>query len=256
MITPHFKLANPATTILETGEVHLWRYRFGLDATVAVDDSKVLNKAERDRSKRVAAPSRRARFIESRVVLRYLLAGYLSLTPFAITLRKGKLGRPELGARHSKSDLSFNLSHSGDLMVLAVVRGCKVGVDVEQLESRPGLDRLARRVFSSSEQNLLAATGEAGYVAAFFQGWTRKEALLKGAGAGVFRQAKQTEVSLADVYQPQIYKFQGSRDRAKERCLLSFQPLDGAVGALALATGNWRVRYFAFEDSVFKDQVN
>ena len=256
MITPYFKLANPAATILETGEVHLWRYRFGHDTASAVDDSKVLNKTERDRSERVADPGRRSRIIESRVVLRYLLAGYLSLLPFAVKIQKGKLGRPELSLRHNKTELSFNLSHSGDLMVLAVVRGSKVGVDIEQLKSRSGLDKLARRVFSRSEQDLLAATGEAGYLAAFFQGWTRKEALLKGAGAGVFRQAKETEVSLADVYRPQIYKYQGSRERARERCLLNFQPLDGAVGAIALSAGNWRVRYFAFADSVFKDKVN
>lgn len=256
MITPYFKPANPATTILETGEVHLWRYRFGRDDVVAVDETQVLSKAERKRSAGVANPARRARISESRIILRYLLAGYLSLQPFAIRIRKGKLGRPELDGRHYQTDLGFNLSHSGDLMVLAVARGSNVGVDVERISDRVGLDKLVRRVFSSSEQGLLAATGKADYLTAFFQGWTRKEALLKGAGAGVFRKAKETEVSLADVYRPQIHMYQGSRERARECSLLSFQPLDGAVGAVALSAGNWRVRYFAFEDSVFKEQVN
>jgi 4'-phosphopantetheinyl transferase len=252
MITPLFKLANPASTILEPGEVHLWRYRFGQDDPVPDDAAHVLSKAEHKRAASVPDPDRRARIIESRVILRHLLAGYVSLQPSEVRIRKGKLGRPKLDARHLKTDLDFNLSHSGDLMVLAVAIDNRLGVDVELLRTRPGLDKLVRRVFSADEQTALSAVGEVGYLAAFFQGWTRKEALLKGAGAGVFRQASETEVSLADTYRPQIYKYQGSREQAKERCLLSFQPLGDAVGALAVSAGAWRIRYFAFESGVFQ----
>lgn len=255
MITPYFKPANPASTFLDSGEVHLWRFRFGQQDATTAENSSVLSRAERNRTARVTDPNRRARIIESRVILRYLLAGYLSLQPFAIKLRKGKAGRPVLDGRH-RTDLSFNLSHSGDLMVLAIARAGNVGVDVEYLNRRAAFDKLARRVFSRYEQAALADAGEAGYTAAFFQGWTRKEALLKGVGASIFRQAKEIEVSLADVYRPQIRKYKGSREQAKAFCLLSFQPLDGAVGAVALPAGNWRVGYFSFEDGAFKNQAD
>jgi len=255
MITPYFKPANPATTLLDTGEVHLWRYCFDPDQSLGPGHAQVLSKAERSRVERVASPARQARVMESRVILRYLLAGYLSMPPQAVKLRRGKLGRPLLDGRQNRQELSFNLSHSGDLMVLAVARGSAVGVDVEQVRPRRGLSRLAQRLFSDSEQKLLAATGEADRLTAFFQGWTRKEALLKAAGAGVFRQARDTEVSLADVYRPQIYRYQGSRELARGHCLLSFQPREAAAGAVALAAGSWRLRYFAFDDQVFEQPV-
>jgi 4'-phosphopantetheinyl transferase len=255
MITPYFRPANPAVTSLETGDVHLWRHRFGQSGPCLAEDVGVLSKAELKRADKVTNRDRQARVIESRVVLRYLLAGYLDTQPAAVKIRKGKLGRPELNGKRSDRTFSFNLSHSGDLLLLAAVRDSKIGVDVEQVRERPEIDKLVQRVFSDNEQAMLGTTAKEQRLQAFFRGWTRKEALLKSDGEGVFRKARETEVSLSDVYQPQIYQFQGSRERAKELSLLTFQPEDQAVGALAVAHGNWRIRYFSFEAGVFNSKA-
>jgi 4'-phosphopantetheinyl transferase len=75
----------------------------------------------------------------------------------------------------------FNLSHSGDLILLALHRERPVGVDVEQL--RPGLAwrPIARRVLPPEEWQALEAEGAEAFLAA----WCRLEARLKAQGLGL-----------------------------------------------------------------------
>jgi 4'-phosphopantetheinyl transferase len=84
----------------------------------------------------------------------------------------------------------FNLSHSGDLILLAVHQQRPVGVDVEQ--QRPGLAwrPIARRVLPPAEWQALeaiatAAEAERQAAEAFLAAWCRLEARLKAQGLGL-----------------------------------------------------------------------
>jgi phosphopantetheinyl transferase len=95
-----------------------------------------------------------------------VLAGYLGTDPAAVELRRGANGKPFLAglwpgeepASGSMPRLHFNLSHSGDLALIAVAER-EVGVDVERI--RP-----------------LRST-------AFYEGWARHEATVKCLGTGL-----------------------------------------------------------------------
>ena len=93
----------------------------------------------------------------------------------------GRHGKPHL----PDGDLEFNLSHSGDLALIAIARGRRVGVDVEQLRPVIGLDDVAPRVCSAAELAMLASVAEPARTHAFLGLWTRKEALAKATGEGI-----------------------------------------------------------------------
>ena len=83
----------------------------------------------------------------------------------------------------------FNLSHSGDLILLALHPSRPVGVDVEQ--ARPDLDwrPIARRVLPAAETEALERLAAGGVSSAaadgFLRAWCRLEAGLKARGLGL-----------------------------------------------------------------------
>lgn len=80
-------------------------------------------------------------------------------------------------------DFHFNLSHSGNWVVLACGASA-VGVDVECIRSGTDLKAVARRFFSEEEQRYVFAA-ENLREQRFFEIWTGKESYLKYSGVGL-----------------------------------------------------------------------
>jgi 4'-phosphopantetheinyl transferase len=93
--------------------------------------------------------------------------------------------------------VDFNLSHSGELAVIALTDGAAVGVDVEHRQRRVDHARLAARVCSPAERAHYAALPEAQRADFFLRLWTRKEAFVKATGEGIWR--RLAELDLAGV---------------------------------------------------------
>ncbi|MER6328296.1 4'-phosphopantetheinyl transferase superfamily protein [Streptomyces sp. NPDC001034] len=125
--------------------------------------------------------SARARHAVAHGALRRLLGHALGLPPAEVPVRRGLLGKPELDC--SAGSLSFSLAHAGRHALVALTTGRAVGVDLDHL--RPGfpLDAFVRRYFPAAEQDLLLTRPPAERPLPFLQLWTRKEALVKAAGA-------------------------------------------------------------------------
>lgn len=89
----------------------------------------------------------------------------------------GKLHLPD------HPELGFNLSHSGDWIVLATAPGCEVGVDIENVDPTfPALE-IADEFFLPAERKWIGAGKDP--TPRFFQLWTAKEALMKATGEGM-----------------------------------------------------------------------
>lgn len=102
-----------------------------------------------------------------------------------IELGAGENGKPRLAAGPER--LSFNLSHSGDLALIAIAPGgLEVGIDVELLRPRRNLVGLAERRLSPADAAAVAAAPEADREPPFYAAWTRHEARLKCTATGVF----------------------------------------------------------------------
>ncbi len=102
----------------------------------------------------------------------------------AVELRVDADGKPRLAVAPER--LSFNLSHSGDLALVAIAPGgVEVGVDVERLRPRRDLVRLAERWLPAAEAAAVADAGEAELEPVFYAAWTRHEARVKCTGTGI-----------------------------------------------------------------------
>src|SRR5207244_2000937 len=102
----------------------------------------------------------------------------------SLRFRAGTHGKPALEFPEEGAALHFNLSHSGDLAILAVA-AAEIGVDVERIAPRPSLERLAERFFSKREVQAFGGVPAAFRSAAFYGAWVRKEAFLKATGLGL-----------------------------------------------------------------------
>jgi 4'-phosphopantetheinyl transferase len=132
----------------------------------------MLTDAERERASRHAD---RARWIVARAALRIVLAGQLGMHPGDVEFTAGPHGKPEIPG----CPLRFNLSHSGDLALIALTREAEVGVDVERTSRR---SRAIERTLTDAER--AALDGEDRHVD-LLRVWCRKEAMAKAGGGGL-----------------------------------------------------------------------
>ncbi|MEV7561005.1 4'-phosphopantetheinyl transferase family protein [Streptomyces sp. NPDC048331] len=146
----------------------------------------VLDEAERRRADRFVRPQDRGSYLVAHVTLRLLLGALLDTAPRDLVMARdtcpecgGPDGRPVLvgGRAH------FSLSHSGDAVFVACA-STPVGVDVEAVPT-PRVVAQSVEFFHPDESAELAAFPEAERPAAFARLWARKEAHLKGTGAGL-----------------------------------------------------------------------
>ncbi len=185
----------PVPPALGAGEVHVWRVHLGIAGACGdPPDEAALAAEERERASSYPAGEPRRRFLTSRARLRSLLSGYLGAAPREVRLAYGEQGKPSL--REPAADLTFNLSHSGDLLLLAFGRGRELGIDVERTGRDVAWERVARRFFERRELEALRSLPAAERRAAFFRCWTRKEAFVKATGRGVTQGLRSFAVSL------------------------------------------------------------
>jgi 4'-phosphopantetheinyl transferase len=159
-----------------------------LPEAVRADLAASLSPQEHQRHQALRCPEDRERFLRGRGALRRLLGAWRDEAPPAVPIAGGRHGKPCcLGGPE------FNLSHSGDLILLAVHQQRPVGVDVERL--RPGLAwrPIAQRVLPPADWQALEALAAAAEeeaaeqeaAEAFLVAWCRLEARLKAEGVGL-----------------------------------------------------------------------
>jgi len=119
----------------------------------------------------------------SDLVLRRVLARYLDEAPEEIALTRGERGKPCLATEPER--LGFNLSHSGELTLVAVSHGREVGVDVERAKPGRDLVALAARALAPEDAATVRAAAAAERTRVFYELWTRHEARLKCLGVGL-----------------------------------------------------------------------
>jgi 4'-phosphopantetheinyl transferase len=185
--------------------------RLGLDPDRLGPCLTLLDGEERTRAARFLRPADRARFIASHAALRVVLATALSLAPEGLSFSRDEAGRPFLAGPEGEG-LDFNLSHSGDIALIGLARGGRIGVDVEVRRPLPDALRIARTHFAADEVAALAALPPQPAQAAFFGLWTRKEAVVKALGAGLSLPLDRFSVSVPPTPPRVVRMAEGARD--------------------------------------------
>jgi len=172
----------------------LWYVDLDVSADTFDSCSDCLSPDELARAERLHSDLQRIRYVAGRAALRHVLAERLDCSPAAVRLCYGRNGKPQLA--HGDAPLEFNLAHSGGDAVIAITgSGAVVGVDIELRRPIAGVEALARLVFSDPERRELELASDP--VAAFLNGWTRKEAYVKALGLGLSAPLEQITVSLS-----------------------------------------------------------
>lgn len=157
---------------------------------------RILSPQEQSRAERFHSSSHRSRFIVAHGALRMILADYAHTDPMRLSFVAGRHGKPALDHESNARGIRFNLSHSGDMAVIAVTLGHEVGIDIERIEPGKADLAIAERYFSSREIATLRNLPAVDQEVAFFTCWTRKEAYIKGRGDGLFIPLRDFDVSL------------------------------------------------------------
>jgi 4'-phosphopantetheinyl transferase len=169
------------TAVPDPDTVHVWLIATDLPAPRVASLRALLDAEERDRAGALRHGPDRRRFTVAHAAARLVVAGYLDTAPERIRWDRGPAGKPELAG--PGTDLHANLSHSGDLTVLAVTGSRRVGVDVQRLRPDRHAAALAVRFFPAAEAEFVrAGRVPAGPAGRFARLWTRKEACVKVAG--------------------------------------------------------------------------
>jgi len=137
----------------------------------------ILAPDEIERAGRYHQEKDQLRFIISRGMLRLLLGKYLNQKPINIHLEIGANKKPFVQNRRG-DDLHYNVSHSGDLILIAVSNS-EVGIDIEKINDSFSYKEILPHNFSDEEILFIKKPED------FYLLWTRKEALLKATAKGI-----------------------------------------------------------------------
>ncbi|MBZ5521978.1 MAG: 4'-phosphopantetheinyl transferase superfamily protein [Acidobacteriia bacterium] len=217
---------------LATGDVHIWRARLIQPEPVRQSCRDVLTEDELARAARFYFEKDRNQFIVSHGMLRRTLAPYLGIAPRDIQFRIEKNGKPELAENGRHCSLKFNLSHSGELALLAITRDQIVGVDVELHRPDFAGEAIADRFFSAEEAGKLRTLPEEQKVEAFFNCWTRKEAYVKARGEGLTIPLDSFDLTFAPGEPPALLRVAGHPEELLRWSLYNLTPGEGYAGAL------------------------
>jgi 4'-phosphopantetheinyl transferase len=166
---------------LNTDTLQIWHGNSDDDANY-LSYWGVLDVDEQTRAEKFSNDLLRKRYVVAHGRLRTVLAQLLNEAPEKIKIAIAEQGKPYLA---DSPELAFNLSHSANVMVIAIGWHCQIGVDLETCRPRAGLQGLVEKCFAKEEITHWNCLPKAQQTIEFYRFWTRKEALVKATGRGI-----------------------------------------------------------------------
>lgn len=221
----------PPPAVIELGQddLHLWLVELDIPAPDVDLARRTLSPDEVERAGRFHFERDARRYVAAHAGLRSILARYTGLRPQDLSFQASQYGKPFLapGIPYTHAALNFNLSHSGELGLVAVTLERRVGVDIEQVRPEFADGSIAQRFFSPGEVRALRALPPGEQTAAFFRCWTRKEAFVKARGEGLSLSLDSFDVAFAPNEPPALLRIAGEA-REAHRWSLHAVPLPDA----------------------------
>lgn len=184
-------------TFLGPGDIALWDVSLRGDDTRMLRLREILSEEERQRASKFHFDRDRESFIVARGSLRLVLSQYLECAASDIRFVYSAFGKPSVHPSQVSRGLQFNLSHSGDLALIAVSAGEAVGIDIEQVDAAMEIENVGSFCFCPTERHIISRVPESMKAEWFFVYWTRKESYVKARGDGLSLPLKTIDVSEA-----------------------------------------------------------
>lgn len=179
--------------LIEDHSIHLWQLFLPDFFHQEKDLLALLNEEELERANRFYFPEHRSRFLTARAMLRKILSLYSHQNAKEIIFSYGSRGKPFL--KHNPLNIQFNVSHSYEMAVYALTKTHDIGVDIERIETKDH-DDIAKRYFSPKEFEDLQKLAPEQRQPFFYKIWSRKEAVIKALGEGLYAPLENFSVSL------------------------------------------------------------
>lgn len=159
------------------------------------------------------------------LMVRGFLRGILSLvakeavSPADWRFEYGKQGKPKLvSEQQAQTGLLFNISHSGDWLLVAVMGETEhhhiseLGVDIERCRQRTNIYPILNHYFTHEESEALLALSDDKQRERFFDLWALKESYIKAKGLGLALSLKSFSFDFCAIKQQKLDLFEkGSR---------------------------------------------
>ncbi|BAU54964.1 4'-phosphopantetheinyl transferase family protein [Mucilaginibacter gotjawali] len=158
-------------------QADIWRINIHSNSSSIQNLSTLLTRDEQVKAGRFLHKHDSDRYIISRGALKLIMGRYLNRKPALIEIETGENKKPYI----KDSPLFYNLSHSGDWIILAV-SDALIGIDTELVNNSYDFSDVINEYFSPEESHFI---NQEKSTERFFMLWTRKEALTKATGKGL-----------------------------------------------------------------------
>jgi 4'-phosphopantetheinyl transferase len=242
-------LMPPREHALAADEVHVWRARVSHCENCLDELAALLTPEERRRAARFHFAIDRQRCILGRALARLVLAHHLQRPSSELIFAYNAFDKPRLAGSPQRL-LEFNISHSGEWLLIALACGRALGVDVERMRADMATADIAARFFSSAECLALASLPAQMQCAAFFDCWTRKEAYLKARGDGLSLPLDQFDVAFGRGAEPALLATRHDPAEVRRWTLCQLNVGPGHRAALAVEGSGWSLRLWEWPGGV------
>ncbi|PTR03256.1 4'-phosphopantetheinyl transferase [Paraburkholderia sp. GV068] len=165
-------------------DLSLWRVDLSFDTSLDAAVFASLSDDERARARSFRRAEGALRFATTRAALRELLAQHIGEDARALRFTVDANGRPRLA---DSTAFDFNVSHAGACGLIAMSSARRVGVDIEQCSDTFDWRSIVTLTLDPHEAAWIERLDRSAQMAAFYDAWTAKEALVKTTGAGIAR---------------------------------------------------------------------
>lgn len=196
-----------------------------------------LNSEEIYKYQNIKSIYKRNIFLISRVILKSILGYYLNINPDNVVIDYSIYNKPFV----KDSNLKFNLSHSGNVIILGFSNEIEIGVDVEKISYFPEINNVAEYCLNKNELRCLNKLKGDDKIKGFYNCWTKKEAFLKACGCGLQYPLKNIEVSLTPWEKSELKNINSSLVENSEWSLFSFSPDPQYICSAAIKSSNYKI---------------
>ncbi len=230
--------------LIEGNHVHIWQTNLKALSVYPFDISKTLSSDELERSSKFKSQKDQEDFIFRHYTLRSILSKYCNCQPGEIKFRYNTYKKPSVSVPQS-SKIKFNMSYSGEIIIVGVCLQNDIGVDIEKVRKINNIKNIAAENFSLQELKLLNSKFDK--TNTFFKIWTRKEAFIKAYGNGIYYPLKSFCV---DINSSGGYEHLAFSENSSESGLWRTSELDiveGYIASMAIKSDNFKISYFKTE---------
>ena len=195
----------PDTLIVSKDHIDVWLCDL---KTLSGETNKFYNTLsddERERANKLKVEDKKQQYIITRGTLRQRLNLLTNIDPEDFVFEYLEHGKPVLINDARFADITFNISHSHNLALIAISLKQSIGIDIEKINHDSDHQALVTRFFSMAEQAEFKTLSEAIKSKAFCACWTRKEAFIKAIRSGVTYGLGNFDVTVdPDIQMPMI----------------------------------------------------